>query len=365
MQQQLETTLAQLVAVASVSTSAESCHEAIEFVKNELAPLSLFIHSDTNLPNPWLIATTQDTKTPDILLAAHLDVVPAPNELFFMKKEGDKLLGRGVYDMKFAATCYIELFKAHINELRQRNVGMLLTTDEELGGHTVPNILETGWRTKVVFIPDAGDNWQIEKRAKGFYNFELKTFGKATHGSRPWEGDNAIHRLEDALRILKKAYPYSPAPADTTLSVTMFEGGEAINQIPAYASAKVDFRTFRVADITALKELLEELKTSHKLEITPVSFGPPIAFTANAPEVASFLETLKEITGKQASFTESYGGTDARYFVPYGIPYIAIEPLGGERHSNAEWVNAVDLERYYQLIKNWVLKLPVTANYLD
>lgn len=361
MQQKLETTLAELVAIDSISSSADGCHEAIDFVASVLEPLDLFVHLEKNTPHPWFIATTQNTKAPDILLAAHLDVVPAPDELFFIRKENGKLYGRGVYDMKLAASCYLELFKAHLPELKQRNIGILFTTDEEIGGTSVATILDSGWRPKIVLIPDGGDNWHIERRAKGVYHVELQAFGKTAHGSRPWEGDNALHRLDDALQQLRRLYP-STVPTQPTLSVTVFESGTAINQIPDYAMAKLDFRAFSQDEITTYKHHLKTLKASHQLQITLVSEGAPTTFNPSAPNVASFLDTLKELRGEQAvQLTDSFGSSDSRYFAELGISSIIIEPTGGDRHGDNEWVQASELEEFYELIKRWVLKAPTNA----
>ena len=134
MQTSLEATLAQLIAIPSVTENTAACSEVIEFVKQELASHDLFItESPQDTDRPWVYATTQHTRTPDILLAAHLDVVPAPHHLFTLRHEGEKLLGRGVYDMKLAAACYLEFLKNHKQTLSNLNIGVLFTSDEEIG----------------------------------------------------------------------------------------------------------------------------------------------------------------------------------------------------------------------------------------
>ncbi len=248
MQTGLETILSQLVSIPSVSNNSAACHEIIEFVRNDIQPLNLFVTSDTDRENPWLIATTQDTKEPDIMLVAHLDVVPAETEAFTVVNQDGKLYGRGVYDMKLAVACYLTLFKRHIDELRSLNVGLMFTTDEEVNSASVPPIFEAGWRPKLAFIPDGGDNWHVEECAKGLYGIEIIARGQTAHGSRPWEGDNALHRLMDVLTILRERFPHQH-PDSSTLAVNHITGGNAINQIADYAAAKVDFRSFSKEDI--------------------------------------------------------------------------------------------------------------------
>jgi len=363
MQQRLEATLERLIAIPSVTTNGEACHAILEYVRSEIKSLGLFIHDYTNTPNPWLIATTHDTKEPDILLAAHLDVVPGGPELFTMRKENGKIYGRGAYDMKLAAACYIEFLKKHKDTLQYLNFGVLFTTDEEAGGRSVDMILESGWRPKVVFLPDGGDNWELEQRAKGLYGVELIAKGRTAHGSRPWEGDNALHTLLEAITVLRREFP-SHSPNDSTLAINQMHAGTAINQIADYASAKVDFRTFSKEDMARYRALLDNLIKTYELELQVTSTGAPLLFDKTSPYVQSFLSTLRGITGKETAYRDSYGASDGRFFAQYDIPCIIIEPRGGGRHAPDEWLQADDLEPYYRLIEEWVttFTLPATVD---
>jgi succinyl-diaminopimelate desuccinylase len=353
----LETILAKLVAIPSVSADSSACHDIIDFVRSEVEPYGLFIQSETNTSNPWFIATTKDTKEPDILLMAHLDVVPAPSELFVMNKHEGKIYGRGVYDMKVAAACYLEFIQKHSDELHSLNIGFLFNTDEETSSASMPRIIADGWRPKLIFLPDGGDNWTVEKRAKGLYDLKIAVHGKTAHGSRPWEGSNALHTLMDVLAILRTEYP-STSHSDATLMVNILEGGEAANQLPGYAAASIDFRSFDRHEIARYQTYISELAAEHQLEVTLLHVGDPLIFNSEAPVVQDFLRILEEERGQEVEFCDSYGASDARFFAAYDIPAIIIEPRGGGRHANEEWLEADDLPRYYQLIERWLLEKP-------
>jgi acetylornithine deacetylase/succinyl-diaminopimelate desuccinylase-like protein len=359
MQLQLETTLAKLVSIPSVSNNAVACHVALDYVRSEIEQLGLFVQSDMTIANPWLLATTKETKTPDILLAAHLDVVPGPAELFKLRKEGGKLYGRGVYDMKFAAACYIELLKAHANELSDLNIGVLFTTDEETGGDCMPDILEAGLRPDVVFLPDGGMKWRLEARAKGLWGMELTARGRAAHGSRPWKGNNAIHRLMDALQVLRESFP-SQDPAGSTLSINELHGGKVINQVADHALAKLDFRSFSVEDLAAFRAHIDQLCATYNLELSVTHHGQPVILNKEAPSVQKFIQAFQAFSGHNVQYHDSYGGSDARHFALYGIPCLIIEARGGHSHEPSEWHSADDLLTYYQLIEHWIF--PETAS---
>lgn len=347
-------TLTNLVAIPSVSADSLACHEILAQISTELSPYNLFIRTDVDRPNPWLLATTRDTLQPDVLLAAHLDVVPAPDEAFTLRQDGERLYGRGTYDMKFAAACYLELLRAHHHELSRLNIGFLFTTDEEVGGASMQDIIDIGLKPELLLIPDGGDNWHVESRAKGSVNALLTAQGQPAHGSRPWEGDNALHRLLDALSELRASYP-STEPSGPTLAVTMLDGGEAVNQIPAHAAARIDFRAFEPQELATYRELLANISTKHQIELDASHSYEPLIFDKQAPAAAGFLAALKEFTGQDIRYTESYGGTDGRFFAPLGVPCVIIQPLGDGRHAKDEWIDSADLHRYYQLLEQWLL----------
>lgn len=355
MQTNLENYLEALVRIPSVTENAEGCQAVIEYVKEALAPYNLHITEVRNTPNPWLIATTQPTKTPDILLAAHLDVVPGEASAFELIKDNDTFRGRGVYDMKLAAACYLELFREHHAELKHLNVGLLFTTDEEAGGWCMTRILESGWRAGVVLLPDGGDNWRIEQRAKGLCRGEIIARGITAHGSRPWEGKNAIHELLSSLTVLRHEF-HSETPENTTLSITMIGGGTAVNQLADYASATVDLRSFEASEIHRFKQTLEALAQQNEhisFDITLES--DPLIFNKDAETVQSFYGAYKKVLGRDPQFTDSYGASDARFFADYNIPSIIIEPSGGGRHASNEWLKRGDFPLYYELIREWIM----------
>ena len=355
MQTQLENTLKELVAIPSVTDNLAACEEIIAYTLSRVTRLGLHItRSDQNTVHPWFYATTHRTLTPDILLAAHLDVAPGSQGLFELTKRDGHLIGRGVYDMKFAAACYLEFLDAHASELHNLNIGILFTTDEEIGGDSMLDVLATGIRPGVVFIPDGGDNWKIEEQAKGFFGIQLVAEGKSAHGSRPWEGDNALHRIIDMTHILRREFP-PKGPDDATLSITGVKGGSAVNQIAGSASATLDFRSFSAKDLADFKSRVFDLATSHRIEARVTQAGDPVSLDRQSTFTQPFLAVMKELFNKEPEFSRSYGGTDARYLVPHNIPSILVEPHGGGRHAENEWLQAEDLATYYELIARWVM----------
>ncbi|QQG51126.1 MAG: M20/M25/M40 family metallo-hydrolase [Candidatus Saccharibacteria bacterium] len=354
MQENLEKTLSQLVSIPSVSSNSAACHEILKLVRGKFDGLNLYIHENCDTPNPWFLATTQNTMTPDILLLAHLDVVPASPEMFTIQKTDGRLYGRGSYDMKFAAACYLEFIKNHADKLSNLNIGFLITTDEEIGGACIADVFALGLRPKVAFIPDGGGDWKIEERAKGLLGIEFIANGKSAHGSRPWEGENALHRLMDALQMLRNAYPLTSSD-DSTLTINTLNAGNAINQIADYAVATADFRTFSLDELNLCRSLAAQIAEEYSLEFTISHEGYPLLLDKNSPYVTPFLDAYRKQRGGEPEYVESYGATDGRHFAEYDIPCIITEPYGHGRHADEEWLLAEDLGNYYKLIERWLL----------
>jgi len=343
--------------MSSVSIDNSGCRDIIAFVQRELEPLGLFIKTDPNAQHPWLLATTQPTTQPKLLLAAHLDTVPAshPSQLTAKVVNGN-LHGRGAWDMKFAAACFIELCKQNQKRLKQHDFGLLFTTDEEIGGHSMLGLLKNGLNTEVVILPDSAKPWTIEQRAKGIIQAELTAHGINGHGSRPWESENAIHKLLPALEELRRAYP-SLKPEAPTLSINIISGGkpQALTMVPDTAKAHLDIRAFHPEELTEVRNKLRALAKTHHLDIHYYVDDPALILNQHNRHVKTFVQLITKQRGT-VLFADAYGGTDGRHFARYNIPCIIVSPEGNGFHQPDEWVKLADLVPFCQLLEAYIFE---------
>ncbi len=229
--------LGDLVAFQTVTSEAHPTEDCFDYLEKHLTDAGLHVTRFSINQYPSLVANTQKNQKPRVLLQAHIDVVPAIETHFNLEKQGGKLYGRGVYDMKFAAACYLQLVDDLKNELDKYDFGIMFTSDEELGGQDgVSALLEQGYSADVCVLPDGGDNWEIETASKGVWIARAYTTGKSAHGSRPWEGESAIERLIGALQDVRKLFGEQHADSNT-LSISKISGGSAMNQVADKAEA--------------------------------------------------------------------------------------------------------------------------------
>ncbi len=80
-------------------------------------------------------------------------------------------------------------------------------------------------------------------------------------------------------------------------------------------------------------------------------------FDTNSKYFLKFAEIAKAKFGIKVETIKTYGSTDARFFAEKKIPTLVISPVGGEHHGKDEWIDLDDLERYYKVLKEYVLAI--------
>jgi succinyl-diaminopimelate desuccinylase len=236
-----------------------------------------------------LAGATRRGERPLVLLAGHLDTVPAQGNRPG-HRDDDAVHGLGAADMKGAVAVMIELALAGISG-RSTDLGFVLFGREELpvSESALSPLLERepGLRDAdlvVVMEPTAN---AIHAGCLGNINARWTFHGRSGHSARPWLADNAIHRAAAGIDALA-AVPPEPHELDglrftQVVSVTGIEGGVASNVIPAQASAHVNFRYAPATSSDEAERLLRGWCEPHgTLEIlsnapsAPVATGNPL-----------------------------------------------------------------------------------------
>lgn len=357
-----ESILKKLISFKTISKNHKQNKACIAWILRVIKNNKISVHAKIINKNsfPSLIITTQKTKTPKLWLAAHLDVVHASDRGFKARKINNRLYGRGASDMKFAAATYIKLLLDFKNQLSDYDFGIMFTTDEELGGiNGTKYILGRGYRSKVVFLPDGGRDWQIEMGAKGAWHLSILSKGKSAHGSRTWMGENAIEKLINFLQEFKgefiKEPCHDPKHWHPTLNIGTIEGGRAINQIPDSAAAHLDIRFCSLQQKVKIEKKLNLLKKKYKgIQIETEMLGPNFKIEPNNRYLKIFMNSALKTCNIKTGELLSHGSSDARYFAQKNIPVIATRPKMDGHHSENEWIDLKDLSHFYLVLKDFV-----------
>lgn len=307
-----------------------------------------------------------------IILNAHLDVVGGKPEQFKPYEKGGRLYGRGVIDMKSAAAVEVLVFKELVEKVNYA-LALQLVTDEEVGGfdgtkhqiEKIPSAHEQGVRADFV-IAGEPTNLGINNRAKGIIWLKIQVKGKSAHGAYPWEGENALIK---AKKIVDKIYNVYPLPKSeswqTTFNLAKIETpNETFNRVPDKAVVYFDIR-YIPEEIKSLpfekgRKLLE--KKIKKLvgslgEVDILLFEPPQFTDQRNYFIVKLQEAVKQNIGKKADIIVKHGGSDIRHYNQVGCDGVTFGPIGGNLHGDEEWIEIKSLEKYYQILKDFLLKV--------
>lgn len=357
--------LRKLVDIPTITGHTAPTKQALTYIDHFLATRGMHVkHFERNGMHSLVATTKKDATTPTVMLSAHIDVVPGKKELFSLSEKAGKLYGRGVMDMKFAIASYLAFVDGIKDSIADYDFGIMVTSDEEVGGRNGTGWLvqELGYKPKIAIVPDGGENWQLETFTKGVQWIKLEAAGKATHASRPWEGESAIHRLLGAIDEIRKLVPEEPVRTGSYLSVGTIEGGSTANQLAASASAMLDIRTGSMSEHKELTERITNISKEHGVVANVMVNDPPCVNDAEDPYIMLFKGLLDTITGKEHEYGYGFGATDGRFFSQAGIPSIIIEPPAGSRHEETEWLSREGFDQFCILLQQYMLRVAHTSN---
>jgi succinyl-diaminopimelate desuccinylase len=247
-----------------------------------------------------IAGTTARRERPFVMLAGHLDTVPAQGNWPGRFAE-DRVEGLGASDMKGGVAVMLELALAdaagELGEARA-DIGYLLFGREELP--SVQSALapllarEAGLRSAdlaIVLEPTAN---VVQAGCLGNLDATWTFSGRAGHSARPWLADNAINR---ALAGVAELHAVEPARRtieglDFTqvVTTTTLHAGVARNVIPGTATANVNFRYSPELDATEAERMVRAWCEPHgEVEVLSNSPGalPPRANALSSRLIAA------------------------------------------------------------------------------
>lgn len=346
-----------LVEIPTITKDYQANNQALNYITNFLSERGMHVTRHEFNGFESLVATTKNTKTPTLFLSGHIDVVDADEKLFKLTEDSDNFYGRGVFDMKFGIAAFLHVVDTLKNNLDDYDFGIMITTDEEIGGQNgTKQLLKRGYSSKVCVIPDGGKDWAIEESAKGVTWFTITMPGKSTHSSRPWDGENALEKLIALLAEVKTILPEA-SPGTSTLVLSQLKAGQATNQVPDTAEARLDGRFLSLKDQENTKQQVTELCNKHgaKLDI-PVDDPFYVNDPAN-PYIAAFIEETKKVIGYAKEPMEAQGASDARFFGQHKIPCVVVYPPGGEYHAPGEHIQIDGFYKFGEILTNYVMRV--------
>ena len=341
------------------TSTIEGIRSAAEFVTGWLEARDVEVVDTVHNGRPLLAATVGAAQGPTVVLHGHLDVVPGRPEQFTPRVDGDRLIGRGAYDMKGGLAAMM-LATRDLAEQGEVRVHFLCVCDEESdepGQRASDLLVGRGYRGDFAITGEPTD-MRVGVQAKGVLALRLDVAGRAAHGSTPWLGDNAILRAVDIyerIRSLPFAHESSELFDRPSINLGRIVGGDALNKVPDRCVADVDIRYLPGQDpdeILASVRSLQGASPSELLRREPVVVDPENPFVRTLCEVVSHNNPVERVSvGRD-------GASDAVSFLEAGVPAVEFGPEGGGHHGPDEWVSISSLERYRRALVEFARLVP-------
>ncbi len=343
----------ELLAMPSTADRPAELHRALDFVLDFVGPGFTVERFESGGKPSALLYTGATRPRFQIILNAHLDVVPAPLGQFRPRLADTRLYARGAQDMKVSALVEAQVFRELAAGLPYP-LALQLVTDEEVGGRdgTLHQVTR-GVHGEFVIVGEHS-GLDIVTDSKGMLTATLRAAGRGGHGAYPWLGDNALVQLHRSLARLLAAYPVPAAEAwRTTINVARIETpNHAHNQIPDQAEALIDIR-FPPEDSDlngkTAPEVAAYLASFCEPGVTPVvvQVDPPHHASRNRPEIRGLRQAVAS-QGYRAEFLRKHGAADVRYYSQEGTDAVSFGIGGDGQHGPEEYADTTTIVPYYQ-----------------
>jgi succinyl-diaminopimelate desuccinylase len=352
-------TAGELLAVQSTADRPGELHRALGFVLDFVGPGFTVERFESGGKPSALVYPGSERPHFQVILNAHLDVVPAPPGQFRPRREGARLYARGAQDMKVSALVEAQVFRELAGGLPYP-LALQLVTDEEVGGRDgTLHQIEQGVSGEFVVIGEHS-GLRIVTDSKGMITAILRAVGRSAHSAYPWQGDNALVKLQRSLARLLAAYPVATEEAwRTTVNLARIETpNQAWNQVPAQAEAWIDIR-YPPGDTDlngkTAQEITAYLATFCEPGVTPLvnHADPPHHADQDRPEIRSLQQAARN-QGYRPDFLRKHGAADGRFYYQRGIDAVIFGVGGDGLHGPDEYADTATIAPYYRALREFI-----------
>ncbi len=348
--------ISDLVSFKTVHPNNDEVTKCIKYIKDYFQTSGLHIKEFEFNNSKSIVISNHENTTSDIVFCGHIDVVPASESLFSIKKDGDILYGRGVSDMKGQVAVMMQVMKNLAQENSNKKVSLFLTSDEERGGFDGVNKLlnNENYSSNVAIVPDGGFDYTLVVEAKGVLQLKITAPGISCHASEVWNGENAIVKLLNVYNKIIAQFPMPKNNSDwkTSFNLAKIEGGDSINKVPSDASMHIDIRHVYNDNMEKIIDFIKSLDQSLEIEI--LACGRAFRIDENNPYVKKYVNASESVINKKVQSIKYQAASDGRFFTEKNIPCILMNPVGGNIHCANEWVSLSSLQKLETIYKKYL-----------
>ncbi|WP_338471538.1 ArgE/DapE family deacylase [Niallia sp. XMNu-256] len=339
------------------SSTKEGANEAIAFCEQWLIDQGLPVKKLENNGFHMLVCEIgQGDHT--IVLNGHIDVIEAEKKQFQPHIQDGKLYGRGSADMKAGVAAFMMAAAQLKDKELTSRVMIQIVPDEETGGiNGTKYLTEKGYLGDFIICGEP-TNMGIAIQSKGVLQLDITVQGKPAHGSRPWEGTNAItkaiHLYEEILE-LPFAKEGSPMFTRPSINLAKIQGGTIYNKVPDLCEISLDIRYL---PDQSPKDIVHQIQALTDSTVTTHICNNPVKTRADNPYVETLAKSIKRITQlEEATIFGQHGSSDGQFFTKYGGSAVEFGPVGSDWHGENEMVSIDSVREYQEVLVDFILSL--------
>jgi succinyl-diaminopimelate desuccinylase len=330
-------------------------HEAAGFIKGWLEARGIEARQDWVYDLPVTFAEVGPPGGPCIVLHGHIDVVPGHPDQFEARIEGDRLIGRGAYDMK-GALAVLMLVAAGMRDQDSMRVRLGIVADEESEedkARGTEYLVDSGFLGDFA-ITGEPTNLHIGVEAKGVLAVRLAVIGRAAHGATPWEGDNAVLKAIDVFRSIE-SLPFARQSSELfdrpSINLGRILGGDALNKVPDRCIIDVDIRHLPGQDPDQIRDEIADLPD---VELVSHFVRAPARVDRDLSYVTALHHAVEPHHIDAPMSVGRDGSSDVVSFLRAGVPAVEFGPVGAGHHGPEEWVSLSSLDNYRQALESFL-----------
>jgi acetylornithine deacetylase len=290
-----------------------------------------------------------------LLLCGHLDTVGVEGmHERGPRLHGDRLHGRGAYDMKAGVAAALIACRDAAGLGLAGDVLVAAVADEEHASLGVQEVLTTvGADAAIVTEPT---ELALVVAHKGFVWAEIEVAGRAAHGSRPHLGVDAVVKAGPILTALgaldeRLGARTHPLLGRGSVHASTIRGGEELSSYPARCVVGLERRTLpgeSAADVEReLAALLGACRRDDpelRAETRTLLVREPFEVPADAGIAEVVRAAAADVLGAPPPTTGASYWADAAFIAATGIPTVMFGPVGEGAHAAEEWVSLASTE---------------------
>ncbi len=291
-----------------------------------------------------------------LLLYAHMDVVGVDGmaDPFRPRVDGDRLYGRGAYDMKAGLAAIMVSAARALGRDLAGDVVVAAVCDEEFASAGAQAAAGMVFADAAIVAEPTGEEIAVAVAHKGFSWHRIVVHGRAAHGARPQEGIDAIAHMGYVLVALDRlsqrlaAGEGHPLLGPGSLHASIIEGGRELSSYPGSCRLQLERRTLPgetvetvEAELSALLDEVSAAGTPVDAELHTTLVREPFQVDRDQPIVRAALDAL----GAETPVIGVPYWAESAIFAAAGIPTVIFGPGGAGAHADVEWVDLAQLDR--------------------